>query len=59
MGNVKLLQAGRELIYQRFLLDCTAQKLREKKNEQCQMELIQALSIDYDVVYHVTSTSLH
>ena len=50
MGNVKLLQAGRELIYQRFLLDCTAQKLREKKNEQRQMELIQALSIDYDVV---------
>ena len=50
MGNVKLLKVGRELVYQRFLLDCTAQKLREKRHEQRQMELIQALSIDYDLV---------
>ncbi len=50
MGNVKLLRVNGELICQRFLLDCTAQKLQEKKNEQRQMELVQALSIDYDLV---------
>ena len=37
-------------MYQRFLLDCTAQKLQEKKNERHQMELIQALSIDFKLV---------
>ena len=31
MGNVKLLNENGELFYQRFLLDCTAQKLEEKK----------------------------
>ncbi len=50
MGNVKLLEENGELIYQRFLLDCTAQKLQEKKNERRQMEMIQALSIDYNFV---------
>ncbi len=50
MGNVKLLRENGELLYQRFLLDCTAQKLREKANEQHQMELIHALSIDYNLV---------
>lgn len=50
MGNVKLLKENGELIYQRFLLDCTAQKLLEKKNERYQMELIQALSVDYTLV---------
>lgn len=30
MGNVKLLKENGELLYQRFLLDCTAQKIREK-----------------------------
>ena len=47
IGNIKLLQEDGELIYQRFLLDCTAQKLQEKKNERRQMELIQALATDY------------
>lgn len=51
MGNVKLLKENGELFYQRFLLDCTAQKLQEKKRERHQMELIQALSIDYNLVY--------
>ena len=50
MGNVKLLRENGELVYQRFLLDCTAQKLQEKKNERHQMELIQALSIDFKLV---------
>ncbi len=50
MGNVKLLKENGELFYQRFLLDCTAQKLQEKKNERRQMELVQALCIDYNLV---------
>ena len=50
MGNVKLLNENGEPLYQRFLLDCTAQKLKEKENERRQMELIHALSIDYNLV---------
>lgn len=50
MGNVKLLRESGELFYQRFLLDCTSQKQEEKKNRHRQMELMQALSIDYNLV---------
>lgn len=50
MGNVKLLKENGKAFYQRFLLDCTAQKLQEKRKERQQAELIQALSIDYSVV---------
>ena len=54
MGNVKLVEENGELYYQRFLLDCTAQKLRETQErtewERRQMELVQALSIDYSLV---------
>ena len=50
MGNVKLLKEKGELFYQRFLLDCTAQKLQEKENERRQVELLHALSIDYNLV---------
>ncbi|NBH71905.1 response regulator [Clostridiaceae bacterium] len=50
MGNIKLLKENGQMFYQRFLLDCTAQKLQEKENERRQKELIQALSIDYNVV---------
>lgn len=50
MGNIKLLTENGELLYQRFLLDCTAQKLQEKENERRQMELVHALSIDYNLV---------
>lgn len=50
MGNVKLLEENGTLFYQRFLLDCTAQKLQEKKRERRQMELVQALSMDYQIV---------
>lgn len=50
MGNVKLLEKNGELVYQRFLLDCTAQKQQEKQKERHQMELVRALSIDYNLV---------
>ncbi len=50
MGNVKLLKENGELFYQRFLLDCTAQKIKEKKRERQQEELVHALSIDYSFV---------
>lgn len=50
MGNVKLLEENGEHVYQRFLLDCTAQKLQEKKKEKRHQELVQALSIDYNLV---------
>ena len=54
MGNVKLIRENGQLIYQRFLLDCTAQKEREqqerREQERRQMELIQALSTDYSLV---------
>ncbi|XCP83515.1 ATP-binding protein [Roseburia hominis] len=50
MGNVKLLRENGELYYQRFLLDCTSQKQEEKKNRHRQMELMRALSVDYNLV---------
>lgn len=54
IGNINLQRENGELCYQRFLLDCTEQKLQERKekleNEKRQMELLQALSIDYSLV---------
>ncbi len=50
MGNIKLLKENGEEFYQRFLLDCTKQKLEEEKKEQHNQELVQALSIDYNRV---------
>ena len=54
MGNIKLMEENGELFYQRFLLDCTAQKQREERErveqEQRHMALLQALSIDYNLV---------
>lgn len=50
MGNVKLIKENGELFYQRFLLDCTEQKLQEKKREKRHNELIRALAMDYAVV---------
>lgn len=49
-GNVMLLEENGELFYRRFLLDCTAQRLQEEKNRRHQYELVQALSIDYNLV---------
>ncbi len=51
VGNVKLLKENGELFYQRFLLDRTVQKRQEKENERRQAELVQALSIDYIIVF--------
>lgn len=55
MGNVKLIEENGQLLYQRFLLDCTTQKQQEKRRqmeaEKRQMELIHALIIDYSIVY--------
>lgn len=53
MGNVKMFEENGELFYQRFLLDCTARKLEEKRMERRQMELVQALSIDFSLVCFV------
>ncbi len=53
MGNVKLFEENGELFYQRFLLDCTKQKIQERKAAQRQMELVQALSIDFSLVCFV------
>lgn len=54
MGSVKLMEENGERFYQRYLFDCTAQKLREvherQAEEQRQMELIHALSIEYSLV---------
>ncbi len=50
MGNIKLLKEDGELFYQRFLLDCTAQKQQERKKERRQVELLNALGIDYNLV---------
>ncbi len=50
MGNAKLIRENGELCYQRFLLDITAQKLREQENNRHQAALIQALSVDYSLV---------
>ncbi len=55
MGNVKLLQENGKMFYQRFLLDCTAQKQQDDQermeSERKQTELVQALSIDYNLVF--------
>lgn len=55
MGNVKLMKERGRLFFQRFLLDCTPQKREEEKkqqaNEKRQMELVHALSIDFNFVY--------
>ncbi len=54
MTSIKVLQEHGELFYQRLLLDCTEKKLREEKErkdtERRQMELVQALSLDYKLV---------
>ncbi len=54
MGNVKLIMENGELFYQRFLLDCTAQKQQEREEqlqkERRHQELVQALSTDFNLV---------
>lgn len=53
MGSIKLYEENGELYCHRFLVDCTEQKLQEKKIERRQMELIQALSRDLSLVCFV------
>ena len=53
MGNIKLYEENGELFCQRFLLDVTEQKLKERKNTRRQMELVQALSLDFTLVCFV------
>lgn len=54
LGSFKLVEENGELCYQRFLLDRTAQKLQEEeermRDKRKHMELIHALSIDYNLV---------
>ncbi len=54
MGNVKLIEENGELLYQRYILDCTAQKVQEEKirqeTEKRHLELIYALSVEYNLV---------
>ncbi len=56
MGNIKLIEEQGQLLFQRYLLDCTAQKFqqdRELKEAQTrQMALIYALCIEYNLVCH-------
>lgn len=52
MGNFKLLEKNGELYCQRFLLDCTAQKLERERDERYQAQLVQALSSDYNLVLY-------
>ena len=51
MGNIKLVKDKGELVYQRFLLDCTTQKREEKRKERRRQEMLQALSADLNVVW--------
>ncbi len=50
MGNIKLLEEDGKTCLSAFSSSCTAQKLQEKKKEKRQQELVQALSIDYNLV---------
>lgn len=62
MGNIKLIRQNGNLAYQRFLLDCTAQKQRENseriERERRQMELVHALTADYSIVCFLTWTRI-
>lgn len=54
LGSFKLVEENGEIFYQRFLLDITAQKQHEEqerlRTKRRQIELIHALSIDYNLV---------
>ena len=52
MGNIKLVRENDVLFYRRFLLDCTAQKLKEVENNRRQADLLQALSIDDNLIVY-------
>lgn len=54
MGNAKLVEKDGEIICQRFLLDCTDQKIAEEKErierDRRHKELVRALSVDFQLV---------
>ena len=50
VGNVRMVEDNGELVYQRFLLDCTEQKIQERRKEKRQTALVQALCVDYRIV---------
>lgn len=52
MGNIKLVKEKGKLFYQRYLLDCTAQKFQLKEAQTRQMALIYALCVEYNLVCH-------
>lgn len=49
MDNIKLLRENYRMFYQHLLIDCTSQKIEEKKKERQQVELLHALSVDYNL----------
>ncbi|MBD5647618.1 MAG: response regulator [Desulfovibrio sp.] len=54
MGSARLVEMDGEVVCQRFLLDCTAQKLAEEREQhekdRRQRNLVRALSVDYQLV---------
>lgn len=56
IGNVKMIKQDGELYYRRFLLDNTANKLKEDKareeSEKHHSELVNALGVDFNLVYY-------
>ncbi|MCM1148616.1 MAG: response regulator [Butyricicoccus sp.] len=54
MGSFKLIEENGEVLCQRFLLDCTAQKQREQaervESERRHAELLHALAMDFSLV---------
>ncbi len=54
MGSIKLMEEDGKRFYQRYLLDCTVQKLQEERErqeaERRQMELLSALGVEYSLV---------
>ena len=54
MGTVKLLEENGELVYQRFLVDCTSQRIQENNEREAlkkyHANLTQALTVDYSLV---------
>lgn len=54
MGSIKLMEEKGELIYQRYLIDCTSQRIHEYNEREAIIKhnasLMQALTVDYNLV---------
>lgn len=57
MGDVKLVNLDGRLQYQRYLLDCTKQRAEEKRAEEFNKGMINALSTDYAIVCYFDLTN--